>query len=67
MSKRIHDLDYCLEFVDNQREISLSEGVLPHSSIFSKKYYTISYAYHLGDLTNRVISDLNSIDKGAFE
>ena len=49
-----------------QRAISLSEGV-PHSFLFSQNYYTISYAYHLSDLTNTVIIDLNLIDKATFK
>jgi hypothetical protein len=49
-----------------QRAISLSEGV-PHSFLFSKNYYTISYAYHLSDLNNAIIIDLNLIDKATFK
>ena len=48
-----------------QRGISLSEGV-PHSFLFSEKYYTISYAYHLSDFNNAIIIDLNLIDKATF-
>ena len=48
-----------------QRSISLSEGV-PHSFLFSEKYYTISYAYHLSDLNNPVVIDVNLIDKSTF-
>jgi len=48
-----------------QRSISLSEGV-PHSFLFSEKYYTISYAYHLSDLNNSVVIDINLIDKSTF-
>ena len=49
-----------------QRAISLSEGV-PHSFLFSKEYYTMTYAYHLSDLNNTVIIDLNLIDKATFK
>ena len=49
-----------------QRAISLSEGV-PHSFLFSQKYYTISYAYHLSNLNNSVVIDLNLIDKSTFD
>ena len=49
-----------------QRAISLSEGV-PHSFLFSEKYYTMSYAYHLSDLNNPVVIDLNLIDKSTFK
>ena len=49
-----------------QRAISLSEGV-PHSFLFSEKYYTMSYAYHLSDLDNPVAIDLNLIDKSTFK
>ena len=48
-----------------QRSISLSEGV-PHSFLFSEKYYTISYSYHLSDLNNSVVIDINLIDKSTF-
>ena len=48
-----------------QRTISLSENV-PHSFIFTQKYHTISYSYHLGDRTNPVVIDFNLIDKSDF-
>ena len=49
----------------HQRAILLSEGI-PHSFLFSEKYYTISYAYHISDLNNPVVIDVNLIDKSTF-
>ena len=49
-----------------QRSISLSEGV-PHSFIFTKEFPSISYAYHISDITSPVVIDFNLIDKSAFK
>jgi len=48
-----------------QRTISLSEGV-PHSFVFSKDYYLISYSYHITDISKAVAVDFNLIDKSTF-
>jgi len=48
-----------------QRSISLSEGV-PHSFVFNKDYYFISYSYHIADISKAVAIDFNLIDKSTF-
>jgi len=48
-----------------QRTISLSEGV-PHSFIFTEKYHTMSYSFHISDRTKPIVIDFNLIDKANY-
>ena len=51
--------------LDNIRSISLSEGV-PHRFIFTEKYSSINYAYHISDYTKTVVLNFKLIDKSIF-
>ena len=49
----------------SERTISVSEGV-PQRYIFSKKYHSIKYSYHISDISKPVIINFNLIDKGIY-
>ena len=52
--------------LDNDRSISLSEGV-PHRFVFTSKYSSIRYAYHISDYFNTLVMNFQLIDKSNYD